>query len=160
MHARKILVVFSKSLICYLVLFQALAQITDLEKLKGLTLVDHPTCVIYQQRELPTHLQEPLNKIFEEKGYTVKLYKKGQRVVPGEFKVTVKKKLMGSFYKSCFVEVEIFKINSDYPSLTDTSIMRKSSTRKFPRHTLEGNERCKLAVKDMSYDINPCKKKE
>ncbi len=160
MHARKISVTFSKSLICVLILSQALAQITDLEKLKGLTLIDHPTCVIYQQRELPNHLEEPLRMILEDKGYTLKLYKKGQRVIPGEFKVTVKKKLMGRLYKSCFVEVEIFKINSDYPSLTDTSIMRKSSTRKFPRHTLKGDERCKLAVKDMSYDINPCKKKD
>mgnify|MGYP006947833472 CR=1 FL=1 len=55
--------------------------------------------------------------------------------------------------------VWLIKTNSDQLIKTDDeSIYKKSSTRKFPRHTFTGNERCEMALKDLLFGINFCKK--
>ncbi|MAE59181.1 MAG: hypothetical protein CME69_09885 [Halobacteriovorax sp.] len=156
MHVRKILVSF----ISLLFLSNVIAQnkVTPIEMLGGLTLIEHKTCNIYYEKVSPKYLSSDLKKMLNEKGYQLSQYKKGDRLEPGDFRIVTKHRLEGSGYKKCFFEMAIYRLISKYPNEKDHLVMRKSSTRKFPRQTFEGKERCKLALKDMTYSINPCNK--
>ena len=59
--------------------------------------------------------------------------------------------------KSCQMKLTLFvtKSNDVRPSV-DRKIFIKAIRRQFPRHSLEGHERCEQAIKDLFIHIPPC----
>lgn len=122
----------------------------------------HPTCHSY------IHNEDKLNKSdkkligilksqLRSKGYVTQTFDKKKRLNPGDFHVTMKKTLTGKVYKECLIELKIQQAKSEYANNSDPIFFKKESNRKFPRQTFEGNERCRLALKDLFFSMNICK---
>ena len=60
-------------------------------------------------------------------------------------------------YKDCSVEVSLKRAKARHMSSKDKVIVTKIVTRKFPRLTFSGDERCLLALKDVFVHIPICK---
>ena len=63
------------------------------------------------------------------------------------------------FVKSCQMKLTFFVTKSDYARPTnDRKLFVKVIRRQFPRHSIEGHERCEQAIKDLFIHVSPCGK--
>ena len=80
------------------------------------------------------------------------------RIGVDELYLQLEKKMVGKgLIKSCQMKLTFFVTKSDYarPS-SDRLIFTKEIKRQFPRHSIEGHERCEQAIKDLFIHIPPC----
>ncbi len=59
-------------------------------------------------------------------------------------------------WKDCIVTAAVKKAKSQRPNSKDKNLYKKSVKRALPRHTFDGNERCKRALKDTFIHIPYC----
>ncbi len=138
----------------------AKAEVSDIEKLNGIKIIEHFNCRLHiKPQSIEGSLKNRLTSELEKKGFKVSEYEQGKKVVPGEFIATLKKELLGSGYKECLIQLEIQKILGEYPSINDQSIYKQTKTRKFPRQTFDGQERCELALRDLFFSLSICRVK-
>ena len=125
----------------------------------------HPTCDTYihsfqTQHKWDNKLIKRLKKHLSEKGYNIKPMPENKKIGLGNFHVKIKRTLFGKVYKQCLIEVEIKKSKTRFAMDQDKIFFKKESTRKFPRQTFDGQERCKMAINDLFFSIDICKKQE
>ncbi len=159
MLVQRITKTFYKSLIL-LISLASFAQVSDIEKLNGMELTEHFNCKMYlPSYDIPKELYSDLESALKKKGYKTSAYEKGKKVIPGEFIAKLKIERSGKIYKECLVQLELFKINGEYPGISDQRLYKRASNRKFPRQTFKGSERCEMALKDLFFSINLCRVK-
>lgn len=126
----------------------------------GLNTFSHPSCDIYLNKSnlSSTELESLKNELIK-KGYNfLTLNKEKTNLKAQSFYLNAKKTRTGKLYKECLVELEIFSNGTNKILSEDKAVYKNSSNRKFPRQTFEGNERCKLALQDLFFNINICEK--
>ena len=80
------------------------------------------------------------------------------RIGVEELYLQLEKKMVGKgLIKSCQMKLTFFVTKSDYarPSI-DKKVFTKAIKRQFPRHSIEGHERCEQAIKDLFIHVPPC----
>lgn len=124
----------------------------------GLETFTHPHCSVYiNKNNLEKDDQTLLAQTLKEKGYLLKKLDGSEKMLVDSFYVDITKTLTGKLYKECLVELSIKKASSKTMNSNDEIFYQKSSLRKFPRHTFQGDERCTMALTDLFFEINICK---
>jgi len=128
----------------------------------GVETFKHPTCQVHLHPFDKTHkkddkLLEKLSKKLEVKGYNLKSLKETKKLGPGEFHVVLKKTLLGKGFKECLIEIIIKQARTNRALTNDPVFYKMNKSRKFPRQTFSGSERCLLALEDTFFALNICK---
>ncbi|EQC44401.1 hypothetical protein M900_A0375 [Bacteriovorax sp. Seq25_V] len=127
----------------------------------GVESFSHPTCEFYLvDNQLNKKETTLLKSKLSQRGYKfVKEVSMKETInyMADSLYVETSRILSGKVYKECLVEINIKKAEGPRPSSKDKSLYKNSSLRKFPRQTFHGNERCFMALSDLTFGINFCK---
>lgn len=127
----------------------------------------HPTCQVKiypekQQSEWERGFYDEFkSQIKKRKYYPQKMV--NSRTYPGELLISYqiinsKEKSKTKLYRDCTVKVQFKKVKGVKPSREDELLIEKSITRRVPRITLGGKERCSKALKEVFIHIPFCKR--
>ena len=102
-------------------------------------------------------LNERTNKSLKDKGFVPKGYVDGNKMNSGDLYFSLEyfrdpKKL----WKDCIVTIAVKKAKGQIAKKKDKTLFERSIKRSLPRHTFDGDERCKRALKDAFIHIPYC----
>ena len=148
------------SFICLILLTISSVEAIDEIEYKNGFFLKLPNCDV-KYVENPEHssdFQTLLKSIIKDRKYKLKTFKKRAKINEGELYFMVElTKSKSVLYKDCNVEVSLKRAKARHMSSQDKVIVTKIVTRKFPRLTFSGKERCLLALKDAFVHIPTCK---
>jgi hypothetical protein len=146
--------------LCFIFIFLSSANATDQIEYKNGFYLRLPNCDA-KYVENPEHSPNffaTLKTVIKDRKFKLKSYKKRAQINEGELYFMVKlTKSKSAFYKDCNAEVSLKRAKSGNMSSRDKVLVTKIVTRKFPRLTMSGDERCLLALKDAFVHIPTCK---
>lgn len=122
---------------------------------------EHDTCRLklwdtFDSKEDATY-KETLIKYLEEKNYTVKTLGSDKKIIAGDYHLVFTWLRSGSkLYKDCSAEIKMYQSKVDRARKSDDLIFEDAKQRSFPRHTLDGKERCNRAIKDATRALPHC----
>ena len=130
----------------------------------GVETFEHSTCKVHMhpfkhEYKYDKALVSKLEKKLKIKGYELVELKDDKKLEPSEFHVTLKRTLYGNLYKECLIEVLIQRSRTNTAKSSDPIFYKIEKSRRFPRQTLKGKERCLLALEDTFFALNICKTK-
>ena len=123
--------------------------------------LEYPNCRVRipkAGKDLKPSYFEVLKEKLKYRKFTFKKMPENSRIGVEELYLKLEKKMVGKgLIKSCQMKLTFFVTKSDYarPSI-DKKVFTKSIKRQFPRHSLEGHERCEKAIKDLFIHVPPC----
>jgi hypothetical protein len=121
----------------------------------------HRTCAV-KFIENPTHpdkFKKALYKLIKSRNLSLEKFSKHAKVFEGDLYFTIDlMRAKSGFYKNCEVKVVLKIAKSRQMGSKDKVLASKKITRKFPRLTMHGNERCIKALKDAFVHVPKCKK--
>ncbi len=127
----------------------------------GVESFSHPTCKYsFIDNQLNAKETTYLKTKLQERGYIFDrqlITKDNPKFQSETLYIETGRILSGKLYKECLVELNIKQASGQYISKKDESVYKRSSLRKFPRQTFKGNERCFMALTDLTFSINYCK---
>lgn len=97
----------------------------------------------------------------KERNYTVDYMVDNKRVISGELYIElIMTRIDNLIYDDCRVKLEMKQAKGNVTTATDKVLFKKETTRKLPRVTFKGDERCTRALKDAFVHIPRCKKQQ
>lgn len=122
--------------------------------------VRHLSCnlKVYEKTKDNALLYQKYVNLLKERNYNVSLFNNEKEVRPGDLYANLTQIIRGTGFKECYVEIEILKAKNNTPSTDDESIFKEYVLRKFPRHSPSAKDRCKMALKDISFRVPTCTK--
>lgn len=128
----------------------------------GVETFQHPSCLVHlhpfsKKHNYDESLIRKLKSKLDDKGYKTRALDEYKKLVPGEFHLELKRTLTGKLYKECLIEIIVKKARSNTALENDPIFYKMEKSRRFPRQTLKGKERCYLAIDDAIYALNICK---
>ena len=123
--------------------------------------LEYPHCRIRltkTTKDLRGSYLDVLKEKLKYRKFALRKMPENSRIGVDELYLQLEKKMVGrGLIKSCQMKVTFFVTKSDYarPS-SDRLIFTKEIKRQFPRHSIEGHERCEQAIKDLFIHIPPC----
>lgn len=116
----------------------------------------HPDCET-RVPEKDHFLQELFLKTLKERGYKPKPIKTSAPLRIGEIYMTYQQTHPeGILFKTCLVQLSLKRARVQGGSKNDKVLYEHQVTRKFPRVTFKGKERCKKALQDSFVHIPHC----
>ena len=125
--------------------------------------VEYPNCrvrIANGAQGLRNSYFDVLKEKLKYRNFTLRKMPVNSRIGMEELYLQLEKKMVGrGLIKICQMKLTFFVTKSDYarPS-SDKLIFTKTIRRQFPRHSIEGHERCEQAIKDLFVHIPPCGK--
>lgn len=118
---------------------------------------DHQDCRIRMKRPNTPRLEQA-KQLLEKKDFKVQELLDNKRVFPGDlyFSLLIEKP-KDKLYTDCIVTIEILKAKGNIPNSNDSTLFKKSVTRRVPRITFKGEERCRMALDDAFIHIPYCR---
>lgn len=123
---------------------------------------DHRDCRLRTKSyddDLRVDLIKRAEKLLKTRKFDIQQMMDNKRVLPGElyFDLEVVKP-REKLFTACVVVIQIRQSEGNFPLPSDKTLFRKSIKRSLPRHTLSGDERCRMALKDAFVHIPTCQK--
>lgn len=120
----------------------------------------HSTCKLYLNKSIKHNdktLLQYLKKILLKKRYKVINVDKNTRFKDGDLYLNFTLKMTGNkIFKDCSVKGHLKKTENKYISKKDKLISKGLSNRGFPRLSIAGARRCRLAIRDALFIIPSC----
>ena len=121
---------------------------------------DHEDCRIRMKTPNTKRLKQA-KALLKERKFNVLELLDNKRVFPGELYFALKiERPEKKLYTDCVVTLKIQKAKGNIPRLKDDTLFKKRLTRRVPRITFKGEERCRMALKDAFIHIPTCKKRQ
>jgi hypothetical protein len=123
--------------------------------------LDYPSCRIRLESGI-TPLDSSLVDVLKERLKFRKLVfmamPSSKRIGMDQLYLQLERKMVGTgFYKKCQMKLSLLVTRSDLARPNrDKKLFVKAVRRQYPRLTLGGIERCKLAIKDIFIHVPPC----
>lgn len=121
---------------------------------------NHENCQIRIARR--SYYADSLKDIYreelEKKNFKIQYLIDDRKAFKGDLYSNLTIKRSGEkLYQDCVVKVSIKEAKSRFIGPSDKTLYEKEVTRRYPRLTMKGNERCRFAIKDAFVHIPTCK---
>lgn len=123
--------------------------------------LEYPNCrirIAKSANSLRDSYFDVLKEKLKYRKFSLRKMPENSRIGVEELYLQLEKNMVGKgLIKICQMKLNLFVTKSDYarPSV-DKLIFTKAIRRQFPRHSIEGHERCEKAIKDLFVHVPPC----